>query len=91
MNYQEEELVEVLDEQATEDGKGLLVFNDEHNTFDHVINTLIKVCKHEKHQAEQCTYLIHFKGKCRVKEGSYDYLKPMKDSIIDAGLNAVID
>jgi ATP-dependent Clp protease adaptor protein ClpS len=90
-NYQEEELVEVLDDQGTEEGNGLVVFNDDHNSFDHVINTLIKVCKHNKIQAEQCTHLIHYKGKCRVKEGPYNYLKPMKDGITDAGINAVID
>lgn len=90
-SYQEEELVDVLDEQDVEAGKGLLVFNDDFNTFEHVIDTLIKVCKHDKIQAEQCTHLIHYKGKCRVKEGSYDYLKPMKDGITDAGINAVID
>ncbi len=88
--YQEEELVEVLEDQETEDGKGLVVFNDDFNTFDHVTNTLIKVCKHEKMQAEQCTWLIHFKGKCKVKEGSYSFLKPMREEITNAGINATI-
>lgn len=88
--YQEEELVEVLEDQETEDGKGLVVFNDDFNTFDHVINTLIKVCRHERVQAEQCTWLIHFKGKCKVKEGSYSFLKPMREGITDAGINATI-
>lgn len=90
-SYQEEELTEIVEEQDIEAGKGLLVFNDDFNTFEHVIETLIKVCKHDKIQAEQCTHLIHYKGKCRVKEGSYEYLKPMKDGITDAGINAVID
>ncbi|MEQ9285842.1 MAG: ATP-dependent Clp protease adaptor ClpS [Cyclobacteriaceae bacterium] len=88
--YQEEELVEVLEDQETEDGKGLVVFNDDFNTFDHVINTLVKVCRHERVQAEQCTWLIHFKGKCKVKEGSYSFLKPMREGITDAGINATI-
>ena len=88
--YQEEELVEVLDDQAVEEGKVLVVFNDDFNTFDHVINTLVKVCKHEINQAEQCTLLIHFKGKCKVKEGSYSFLKPMREGITDAGINATI-
>ena len=88
--YQEEELVDVLDDQAVEEGKVLVVFNDDFNTFDHVINTLVKVCKHEINQAEQCTLLIHFKGKCKVKEGSYSFLKPMREGITDAGINATI-
>jgi ATP-dependent Clp protease adaptor protein ClpS len=88
--YQEEELVEVLDDQAVEEGKVLVVFNDDFNTFDHVINTLVKVCKHEINQAEQCTLLIHFKGKCKVKGGSYSFLKPMREGITDAGINATI-
>ena len=91
VSYQEEELVELLEDQNTEEGKGLVVINDDFNTFDHVISTLIKVCKHNKIQAEQCTHLIHFKGKCRVKEGSYDDLKPMKDGMTDAGIKAVIE
>ena len=89
-DYQEEELVEVLEDQDTEDGKGLVVFNDDFNTFDHVINTLIKVCKHDQTQAEQCTWLIHFRGKCKVKEGTYHFLKPMRDGITDAGIDAAI-
>lgn len=88
--YQEEELVEVLEDQETEEGKVLVVFNDDFNTFEHVINTLVKVCKHEKNQAEQCTLLIHFKGKCKVKEGSFTFLKPMREGITDAGINAAI-
>ena len=88
--YQEEELVEVLEDQETEEGKVLVVFNDDFNTFEHVINTLVKVCKHEKNQAEQCTLLIHFKGKCKVKEGSYSFLKPMREGITNAGINASI-
>ncbi|MFT7033636.1 MAG: ATP-dependent Clp protease adaptor protein ClpS [Cyclobacteriaceae bacterium] len=88
--YQEEELVEVLEDQDTEEGKVLVVFNDDFNTFEHVISTLVKVCKHEKNQAEQCTLLIHFKGKCKVKEGSFTFLKPMREGITDAGINAAI-
>jgi len=88
--YQEEELVEVLEDQDTEDGKVLVVFNDDFNTFEHVTSTLVKVCKHEKNQAEQCTLLIHYKGKCKVKEGSFSFLKPMREGITDAGINAAI-
>lgn len=83
-----EEAVELLEEDI--DLRELVVFNDDFNTFDHVINTLIHVCKHSTEQAEQCTWLIHFKGKCTVKAGSYDELKPMKDGICDAGIDAKI-
>lgn len=84
-----EELVESdIDEGNLQD---LIVHNDDFNTFDHVINTLIKVCKHEVHQAEQCTYIIHFKGKCAVKKGPFKELKPMKEGINDAGISATIE
>ena len=92
MNWQtqEEVLVEVLQDETEDLGHGLVVFNDDVNTFDHVIETLVKVCKHERVQAEQCTYIIHFKGKCEVKKGSMIKLNPMKDAILDRGINAAI-
>lgn len=73
-----------------EEGRDLMVYDDDFNTFDHVINTLIKVCKHDTHQAEQCTYLIHYKGKCSVKKGDYEELKPMKEGITEKGIKAAI-
>ena len=88
--HEELEEVELLEELDIENEKNLIVFNDDHNTFDHVINTLIKVCRHDQHQAEQCTYLIHYKGKCSVKKGTYEILKPMREGIKDAGIKAVI-
>jgi ATP-dependent Clp protease adaptor protein ClpS len=88
--HQFEEEVEVLEEVVAVDERDLMVYNDDYNTFDHVINTLIKVCKHTKEQAEQCTWLIHYKGKCSVKKGSYEELKPMKDGICEAGIDAKI-
>lgn len=86
-----EELVEVEEDLGQGDLKSLIVHNDEFNTFDHVINTLIKVCRHDVHQAEQCTYIIHYKGKCAVKRGAIKELKPMKDGITDAGISATIE
>ena len=68
----------------------LVVFNDDYNTFDHVIDTLIKVCKHTPEQAEQCTWLIHYKGKCTVKFGSFDDLVPMRQGICERGISAEI-
>ena len=92
MTYQlqEDELIEVLDERDLSTVQDLIVYNDDFNTFDHVINTLIKVCKHEKLQAEQCTYIIHFTGKCAVKKGTFKELRHMKEGILDAGINAEI-
>ena len=86
--YEREVAVEVLEEDI--DVKDLVVFNDDFNTFEHVIHTLIRVCKHSPEQAEQCTLLIHFKGKCAVKTGLFEELKPMKDSICEAGIDAKI-
>jgi ATP-dependent Clp protease adaptor protein ClpS len=88
--YQEDELVEVLDAVETTDVMDLVVFNDDVNTFDHVTRTLIKVCKHTQEQAEQCTLIIHYKGKCQVKNGSFDFLRPMREAICEAGIDARI-
>ncbi len=87
---QEKEMVEVLEVVETTDVKDLVVFNDDFNTFDHVITTLMRVCKHSPEQAEQCTWIIHYKGKCAVKNGSFEELKPMKDAICEVGIDARI-
>lgn len=68
----------------------IIVFNDEYNTFDHVIETLIKTCDHTPNQAEQCTIIIHYKGKCGVKSGSFKELEPRCLKILDAGISAEI-
>ena len=86
-----EELVLVEEELEGDELKKLVVHNDDYNTFDHVINTLVKVCRHHPHQAEQCTYIIHYRGKCTVKEGAYSQLKPMREAISEAGIKATID
>ncbi|WP_258105400.1 ATP-dependent Clp protease adaptor ClpS [Marinoscillum sp. MHG1-6] len=90
-DYEIEELVEVLEDQDSDEFKDLVVHNDDFNTFEHVTNTLIKVCKHDVHQAEQCTYIVHYKGRCSVKKGPFNKLKPMKDGITDAGIKATIE
>ncbi len=69
----------------------LIVWNDELNTFDWVIQTLVEVCGHSTEQAEQCAMIIHSKGKYAVKEGSFDTLKPMRDAITDRGIGATIE
>jgi ATP-dependent Clp protease adaptor protein ClpS len=68
----------------------LVVYNDDVNTFEHVIQTLIDVCDHEPEQAEQCTLLIHHKGKCAVKNGTFDELAPRCTAIHDRGISADI-
>jgi len=90
MDYKEEILEEEITTVTTEDLYDVVVFNDDINTFDHVTSILIKVCKHSQEQAEQCTYLIHFKGKCAVRSGSFTDLLPIKNGICDAGIDARI-
>ncbi|MFY7825980.1 MAG: ATP-dependent Clp protease adaptor ClpS [Flectobacillus sp.] len=85
-----EEEVDVLEDIKDVDQYDLVVFNDDVNTFDYVIETLIDVCGHSPEQAEQCTILIHFKGKCSVKKGSFDELAPMRNDICRRGLSAEI-
>ena len=94
MNYTkpfsvEEEETDVM----VEDGNNcqLIVWNDEVNTFDWVIDTLIEICGHTPEQAEQCAMFIHTKGKYAVKNGSYEVLKPMCDSITDRGIGATVE
>jgi ATP-dependent Clp protease adaptor protein ClpS len=88
--YQEEESVDVLEAVETTDLMDLVVFNDDVNTFDHVTRTLIKVCKHTPEQAEQCTLIIHYKGKCQVKNGTFEFLRPLREAICEAGIDARI-
>jgi len=71
--------------------KSLILYNDEYNSFDYVIESLIKVCDHNFEQAEQCTLIAHYKGKCEIKNGSYEKLKPFKDALRDRGLKAIIN
>lgn len=91
MGVKEQQYTEVLEAIESIDINDLVVYNDDINTFDHVISTLIRVCGHTPEQAEQCTWIIHYKGKCCVKHGAFDELKPMKDAICEAGINAVIE
>jgi ATP-dependent Clp protease adaptor protein ClpS len=71
--------------------RSLIIYNDDYNTFDFVIESLVDVCGHDLLQAEQCTFIIHFNGKCEVKRGSFEDLKPLKDALIDRTLSAVIE
>lgn len=86
-NPQLEELVE----NNTGNSRHLILHNDEVHTFDYVIESLMKVCELEPIQAEQCTYLVHYKGKCDVKKGDFKFLRPYKQGLIERGLEATID
>lgn len=87
------EVVEtIVDEKVTSGSDAeLVVYNDDHNTFDWVIQCFIEVLNHSLEQAEQLSLLIHFKGKASVKTAPFRVLKPMKDALLDRGLNAVIE
>ena len=80
----------VLVEEAVGMNNEIVLHNDDVNTFDHVIETLIRVCKHDALQAEQCALLVHYKGKCTVKTGTIEELKPQCSALLDAGLSAEI-
>jgi ATP-dependent Clp protease adaptor protein ClpS len=88
-----DELEDVLVEDDVTSGikSQLIVYNDDFNTFDWVIQCLMEVCNHSHEQSEQLSILVHFKGKATVKTGSMTTLKPMKDALVDRGLSAVIE
>ena len=75
---------------ATDREHEIILYNDDVNTFDHVIQTLISVCEHTAQQAEQCAMIVHYNGKCTVKSGSYKELEPKCTRLLDAGLSAEI-
>ena len=81
---------DVLVEEHVGINNEIVLYNDDVNTFDHVIDTLIHVCQHSSEQAEQCAILVHYKGKCTVKTGSFDELKPQCTQLLEAGLSAEI-
>ncbi len=76
--------------EAVDINNEIVLYNDDVNTFDHVIETLVRVCKHDEVQAEQCALLVHYKGKCTVKTGSFEELKPQCTQLLEAGLSAEI-
>lgn len=90
LNHSQEE-EEVLLEEAIEGGYAIVLYNDEVNTFDHVIDCLVKYCKHSPEQAEQCSLIVHYKGKCPVKQGGADELQPVCDALCRKGLSALIE
>lgn len=86
-----QEAEDVLVETAEQFPFSLVVWNDEVNTFDWVIQSLMEVCGHSEEQAEQCALIIHFNGKYAVKNGSFTDLKPMAEALLDRGISATIE
>lgn len=82
----EEEATMVMEGEQIDNEKTLLLHNDDHNTFEYVIETLMAVCGHTHEQAETCAWITHYKGKCAIKHGSFNELKPYYDAICDRHL-----
>jgi ATP-dependent Clp protease adaptor protein ClpS len=89
VNPKHKEEIEIVDKLT--DNYHLVLYNDDVNTFDWVIQTLIEICEHTLIQAEQCAWIVHYKGKCSVKEGEFSILKNMKDVINKRGIDAKIE
>ena len=81
---------EILLDELVDVNNEIVLYNDDENTFDHVIETLIRVCNHTAEQAEQCSIIVHYKGKCTVKTGQFDELKPQCTQLLEACLSAEI-
>ncbi len=90
MSAKEKISEELLVDEETVKQNEIVLFNDDVNTIDHVIDTLIEVCDHTPEQAEQCSLIVHYNGKCTVKTGEYNDLKPRCTRLLQAGLNAEI-
>jgi len=89
--HQEEIDIDVLLQSTDNADYELVLYNDEVNTFDHVIHCLVKYCKHDVYQAEQCAWIVHSKGKCAVKSGQYTLLEPLCTALCDQGLSAQVE
>lgn len=84
-----EEALEVVVEKDKQ--YALILYNDDVNTFDHVINCLIRICNHQPSQAEQCATIVHFKGKCQVSSGSLTEMQAQCTALLDELLSAKIE
>jgi ATP-dependent Clp protease adaptor protein ClpS len=82
----------LLEEVLAETGpvREIILHNDDVNTFDHVIDSLVDICDHDPLQAEQCAWIVHYRGKCSVKRGTFDQLEPQCTALLDRGLSADI-
>lgn len=90
MSTKEKQEEEVLLLEQEDQENQIVLYNDEVNTFDHVIDTLIYACEHTSEQAYQCSLIVHYKGKCTVKSGSFEDLEPRCSKLLEAGLSAEI-
>ncbi len=90
-NIETEELEEVDVLEKVDAGATIILYNDEVNTFDHVNDCLVKYCKHTSEQAEQCSLIVHYKGKCNVKSGGAAVLQPICDALCRKGLSALVE
>jgi ATP-dependent Clp protease adaptor protein ClpS len=90
MSTQEQVLPELELEVLEQKENKIVLFNDEVNTFDHVIDMLVAACDHTPVQAEQCSLIVHYKGKCNVKSGDIKDLEPRCTALLEAGLTAEI-
>ncbi len=86
-----DEKIDILESIEDILGRRLVVHNDDVNTFDWVIESLVDICNHTHEQAEQCAYIIHYKGKYAVKEGPKGKLSPMREALVDRGINATLE
>ena len=85
-NPEELEQIHVLEQKEHQ----IILFNDDVNTFEHVIDCLVKICDHNYLQAEQCAYIVHHSGKCSIKSGSLDELIPKCKALLEEGLSAEV-
>jgi ATP-dependent Clp protease adaptor protein ClpS len=86
-----QEQVAVLDAEKVSAKYSIVLYNDDVNTFDHVIEMLVKYCNHDSVQAEQCAHIVHYNGKCAVKNGTVKQLKPVCEALVDQKLSAQIE
>jgi len=91
MSVQTKEITDTHTEIDIDEPFALIIWNDDVNTFEWVIETLVDICSHTPEQAEQCAWIIHTNGKYAVKDGSYDDLKPMCDAIVERGIGATVE
>ena len=86
-----EEVTELISKEVVVNEHQLILYNDDVNTFDYVIELLVKICKHDSIQAEQCAMLVHYKGKCSVKKGSFKDLQIIHQTLSEKGLTVEVD
>jgi len=90
-DYDTEVLVEEITDAKVDKPKSIILYNDDHNSFEHVIDCLVAYCKHSSEQAQQCALIVHNVGKCDVKNGDFKKLKPIAEALREKGLTAKIE